>query len=69
MIPISFRVYKSKQRSDIDENAFNQAAAAAARANKSEFEFGGKKYKTKMSKDTAHKLDDDIDVLKQLAGL
>jgi hypothetical protein len=51
------------------ENAFNQAAAAAARANKSEFEFGGKKYKTKMSKDTAHKLDDDIDVLKQLAGL
>ena len=54
---------------DIDENAFNQAAAAAARANKSEFEFGGKKYKTKMSKDTAHKLDDDIDVLKQLAGL
>jgi len=54
---------------DIDENAFNQAAAAAARANKPEFEFGGKKYKTKMSKDTAHKLDDDIDVLKQLAGL
>ena len=54
---------------DIDENAFNQAAAAAARANKPDFEFGGKKYKTKMSKDTAHKLDDDIDVLKQLAGL
>jgi len=54
---------------DIDENAFNQAAAAAARANKPEFEFGGKKYKTKTSKDTAHKLDDDIDVLKQLAGL
>jgi len=54
---------------DIDENAFNQAAAAAARANKPEFEFGGKKYKTKVSKDTAHKLDDDIDVLKQLAGL
>ena len=54
---------------DVEENAFNQAAAAAARSNKPEFEFGGKKYKTKMSKDTAHKLDDDIDVLKQLAGL
>ena len=54
---------------DVEENAFNQAAAAAARSNKPEFEFGGKKYKTKMSKDTAHKLDDDIDVLRQLAGL
>ena len=54
---------------DVEENAFNQAAAAAARSNKPEFEFGGKKYKTKMSKDTAHKLDDDIDVLRQLAGI
>ena len=45
---------------DLDENAFNQAAAAAARAGKSEFEFNGKKYKTKMDKDTAHKLDDDV---------
>ena len=32
---------------DLDENAFNQAAAAAARAGKEEFEFGGKTYKTK----------------------
>lgn len=45
---------------DLDENAFNQAAAAAARAGKSEFEFNGKKYKTKMDKSTAHKLDDDV---------
>jgi len=53
----------------VDENAFNQAAAAAARAGKAEFEFNGKTYKTKMDKDTAHKLDDDIDMLKALAGL
>jgi hypothetical protein len=44
---------------EIDENAFNQAAAAAARAGKSEFEFGGKKHKTTMKKDTAHKLDEE----------
>ena len=47
---------------DLDENAFNQAAAAAARAGKEEFEFGGKTYKTKMDKSTAHKLDDDVQV-------
>lgn len=45
---------------DLDENAFNQAAAAAARAGKPEFEFNGKTYKTKMDKSTAHKLDDDV---------
>lgn len=45
---------------DIEENAFNQAAAAAARAGKSDFEFNGKKYKTKMDKATAHQLDDDV---------
>jgi hypothetical protein len=54
---------------DIDENAFNQAAAAAARANKDSFEFNGKTYKTKMDKSTAHKLDDDVDMLRKLAGL
>jgi hypothetical protein len=43
---------------EVDENAFNQAAAAAARAGKPEFEFDGKKYKTKMDKETAHKLDE-----------
>ena len=47
---------------DVEENAFNQAAAAAARANKSEFEFGGKTHKTTMKKDTAHKLDDDVQI-------
>lgn len=47
---------------DIDENAFNQAAAAAARAGKKEFEFGGKTHKVTMSKDTAHKLDDDVQI-------
>ena len=41
---------------DVDENAFNQAAAAAARAGKDEFEFGGKTHKTTMKKDTAHQL-------------
>lgn len=53
----------------VDENAFNQAAAAAARAGKPEFEFGGKTHKTTMKKDVAHKLDDDVDYLKKLAGL
>ncbi|MDC1257237.1 hypothetical protein N8072_00995, partial [bacterium] len=45
---------------DLDENAFNQAAAAAARAGKDTFEFGGKTHKTTMKKDTAHQLDDDV---------
>lgn len=45
---------------EIDENAFNQAAADAARKGEPHFEFNGKKYKTKMDKETAHKLDDDI---------
>ena len=45
---------------DLDENAFNQAAAAAKRAGKEEFEFNGKTYKTTMDKSTAHQLDDDI---------
>ena len=69
MSVISWMNEDAIDEADVEENAFNQAAAAAARSNKPEFEFGGKKYKTKMSKDTAHKLDDDIDVLKQLAGL
>ena len=54
---------------DLDENAFNQAAAAAARAGKDSFEFNGKTYKTKMDKSTAHKLNDDVDILRKLAGL
>ena len=45
----------------LDENAFNQAAADAAKAGKKEFEFGGKTYPVKMDKSTAEKLDDDLD--------
>ena len=57
------------EEAELDENAFNQAAAAAARAGKDSFEFNGKTYKTKMDKSTAHKLDDDVDMLRKLAGL
>jgi hypothetical protein len=53
----------------VDENAFNQAAAAAARANQDSFEFNGRTYKTKMDKSTAHQLDDDVDMIRKLAGL
>ena len=69
MSVISWMNEDTIDEADVEENAFNQAAAAAARAGKDSFEFGGKKHKTTMKKDTAHKLDDDIDVLKQLAGL
>ncbi len=69
MSVISWMNEDTIDEADVEENAFNQAAAAAARANKSEFEFGGKTHKTTMKKDTAHKLDDDINVLKQLAGM
>jgi len=61
------------KEADIDENAFNQAAAAAARAGKDTFEFGGKTHKTTMKKDVAHKLDDDVNdelaVLRRNAGI
>ena len=60
---------ESVAEADVEENAFNQAAAAAARAGKDSFEFGGKKHKTTMKKDTAHKLDDDINSLKQEAAI
>lgn len=59
----SFKAVREEQEvseDDIDENAFNQAAAAAARAGKKEFEFGGKTHPVKMDKSTAHKLDDDV---------
>ena len=69
MSVISWMNEDTIDEADIEENAFNQAAAAAARAGKDSFEFGGKTHKTTMKKDTAHKLDDDIDVLRQLAGL
>ena len=61
------------QDDDIDENAFNQAAAAATRDNKDTFEFGGKTHKATMKKDVAHKLDDDVNdelaVLRRNAGI
>ena len=59
----SFKAVREEQEvseDDIDENAFNQAAAAAERAGKKEFEFGGKTHPVKMDKDTAHQLDDDV---------
>lgn len=49
---------KTIDEADIDENAFNQAAADAARAGKKEFKFNGKTYPVKMDKETAHKLDE-----------
>jgi hypothetical protein len=63
LLPSVQRALEAKvDEEEVDENAFNQAAAAAARAGKPEFEFGGKKYKTKMDKETAHKLDEvDVD--------
>lgn len=58
------------EEADVEEdNAFNSAAAAAKKAGKSEFEFNGKKYKVKMDAKTADALTDDINILKQLAGL
>ena len=44
---------------DVDENAYNQAAAAAARSGAKEFEFpkgSGKMHPAKMDKDTAHQI-------------
>lgn len=58
------------EEADVEEdNAFNTAAANAKKAGKSEFEFNGKKYKVKMDAKTADALTDDINILKQLAGL
>lgn len=69
-----YRRHHDLDEADVEENAFNQAAAAAARAHKDEFEFNGKKYKTKMSKATAHELNDsvsneDLAALRRLAGI
>ena len=49
------------QEEEVDENAFNQAAAAAARSNQKEFEFpkgSGKMHPVKMEKSTAHELNE-----------
>lgn len=60
MVGLSESSCKRMNEADVEENAFNQAAAAAARAGKDSFEFGGKTHKTTMDKSTAHKLDDDV---------
>ena len=52
-----------------EDNAFNTAAADAKKAGKKEFSFNGKTYKVKMDAKTADALTDDINLLKQLAGL
>jgi hypothetical protein len=60
-----------KNEDAIDEN-FTQAAAAAARAHKTEFEYpkgSGKMHPVKMSKGTAHEINDDYDRIRELAGL
>jgi len=65
--PITYQKYvvngvtEKVEEDSLDENAFNQAAADAARAGKKEFEFDGKTYPVKMDKSTAEKLDDDIE--------
>lgn len=43
----------------IDENAFNQAAASAAKAGKKEFEFDGETYPVEMDKETAKEILED----------
>lgn len=62
---------KEVKEEDIDENAFNQAAAAAARQGKDEFEFpegSGKMHPVKMDKDSAHQMGESQRIL-QLAGV
>jgi len=48
------------EEAEVEENAFNQAAADAAKAGKKSFEFDGKTYPVKMDKSTAHQLSDDV---------
>lgn len=57
--------YGPLEELDMDENAFNQAAAAAARAGKKHFAFGGKQHPVTMNTKTAHEIDEsDIDEAK-----
>ena len=65
------RTQPQQMEDEVDEN-FTQAAAAAARAHKSEFEYpkgSGKMHPVKMSKGTAHEINDDYDRIRELAGL
>lgn len=55
---------------DVEEdNAFNSAAANAKKDGKKSFSFNGKTYPVKMDAKTADGLTDDINILKQLAGI
>ena len=65
------RTQPQQMEDTVDEN-FTQAAAAAARAHQSEFEYpkgSGKMHPVKMSKGTAHEINDDFDRIRELAGL
>ena len=67
---------KEVNEEDIDENAFNQAAAAAARTGAKEFEFpkgSGKMHPVKMDKGAAHQMGESEELesqrILQLAGV
>jgi hypothetical protein len=65
------RTQPQQMEDEVDEN-FTQAAASAARAHQSEFEYpkgSGKMHPVKMSKGTAHEINDDYDRIRELAGL
>ena len=65
------RSQPQQMEDEVDEN-FTQAAAAAARAHKTEFEYpkgSGKMHPVKMDKGTAHEINDDFDRMRELAGL
>jgi hypothetical protein len=65
------RTQPQQMEDEVDEN-FTQAAAAAARAHKTEFEYpkgSGKMHPVKMDKGTAHEINDDFDRMRELAGL
>jgi hypothetical protein len=50
-----------------ERTAFHMAAAAAAKAGKPHFEFGGKKFKSTMAKDVAHKMTEEpVETMKQV---
>jgi len=68
---LQMRNQPQQMEDEVDEN-FTQAAAAASRAHQSEFEYpkgSGKMHPVKMSKGTAHELNDDFDRIRELAGL
>ena len=65
------RSQPQQMEDEVEEN-FAQAAAAAARAHQSEFEYpkgSGKMHPVKMDKGTAHEINDDYDRMRELAGL